>query len=159
SPSRPSPRPGAERGRTKMRKLVPLVFLAIALALGIFWLPRASDVASRPETRRLVLIATNDVRARDRRSGCEGSRPPESEPVFVQSCSCKKNAATLTTPALGALLERSAFIASQGGPTQAVVVDAGDLLFAHSNPKESERPDWERRAELMVDAYGFLGVS
>jgi hypothetical protein len=134
-----------------------IAFALAAVVCGFAW----ALSALRPEPVPLsapisiTIVATNDLRARDRRCGCEGNRLSQEPTEFVQSCACKKSAAALSRPALGALPERSAWLARLGPH---ISVDAGDLLFPGLTPDELERDDWARHARLMVEAYGILGV-
>lgn len=137
------------------RKLVILTAVAGASVALLAVLQGRSWEGPAVAPSLLTIVATNDVQARDRRCGCEGSRAPDEKTVFVESCSCQRSATALTAPALGALPERSAWLARLGPHLS---VDSGDLLFPSLDVNDLEREDRARRARLMVECMGLLGL-
>lgn len=118
--------------------------------------------AARPESVTIVL--TGELRGRVRRCGCQGvkGRTVKSEVVFGTCCRGKPGIpyeATITLPDPGGLPERSAFLRKLRARAPVVFsFDAGDLLFPALDPQPWEKAEWERRAELLIEAQGILGV-
>lgn len=112
--------------------------------------------------RVLEVIASSEVLARVRRCGCQGEANHPFAPGKLGTCSCKnKGRINAAAPGskdiaadLGALPERSVWQRALGGDP--LVVDAGDLLFPHLGPMDYERPEWQRRAELIVEVMDRL---
>jgi hypothetical protein len=151
------------------RKAVGLwsvVLVAGAISAGAaFEARRAPRGANGPS---LLVMVTNEVRARDRRCGCQGASAALAEntkKVEIPVCSCKSGAASFAEvvrqlPDLGAIPERSALLArleAQEGPC--LSLDTGDLLFPHLDVDEIDRPDARKRADLLVELYDILGVA
>jgi len=129
-------------------KIAAASLVVAGAAVGAYaWL----HVSSGDEPKVLQIIASGEIKARVRRCGCQGEvELPKEVKVFFGTCSCKSVAPPAQVPLdLGAFAERSAFQARAGGDP--LVVDAGDLFCPHLDPMDFERPEWQRRAELIVD--------
>lgn len=131
-------------------------------SLAVLVLGAAGAVVVHGRARRDVrFLVTNEVEARIRRCGCQGAAGPTVALSPVRGCcqKLKRGKRNVNLPDLGGLPERSAMIErlrkSEGEP---ISLDAGDLLFPSLDPLPHERAEWRRRAELIVECYGYLGV-
>jgi hypothetical protein len=116
-----------------------------------------------PAVRRVVLVATTEIRARVRRCGCQGDKGPEIKVKVIAPCSCKGQSnmvGDIALPDVGAFPERSAWLEDRRATLgSALYLDSGDLLFPRPSAQPWEVAEWRRRADLLVDGSGLLGLS
>jgi predicted CXXCH cytochrome family protein len=136
--------------------------LALGALLGASAFAGYEAVTRPVGNRELIIVATGGIRARVRHCGCQGDVKatfPNGLPRIV-TCTCHGSPVMpkMDEPLeLGGFPERSALLRAWK-TRDPLVLDSGDLLFPGLAPEDFERPEWQLRAQLLVELSEDLGV-
>ncbi|MBI3724385.1 hypothetical protein HY251_10595 [bacterium] len=137
--------------RPRRRLALLLVLTLAASGIGV-----AILAAGKTREARIVLTG---ARTRVRKCGCQEGRTTVSGEIQIEAGPTKSTSTALLVPEPGGLPERSAWLArTRAREGELLQVDAGDLLFPGAEASPLERGEWRRRAELLVEVSGLMGV-